>query len=329
MDKLIIFNVWWGMASYCEVWWQKIIIDLWSSEEFSPTLDFLIPYANECWRKKQEKKNNKWENVFKWKKYIIDQLIISHPHRDHLSDIENFDKEFYAELVTTPNSNDWMEDESLNRDLVFWDAEKDDKVVYLKDNLINWRTPPLKSCSNQIEIYYIKPKIVENEITPKSDYVNNVSLVCVLNINGKKIMLPWDIMKSWSNWMLDNRVINVIPGTKTETVFKNAVKKINILVAPHHWLESAYNSNLLNEMKDNLELIIIPEEISHEDWKRQVDSGYYGSNYWSWVEICSIDDDSSEKQSTYKTSRWHIIISDKWIYKSQNLEDLIDLFYNI
>jgi len=329
MDKLVIFNVWWGMASYCEIWWKKIIIDIWSSEDFSPILDFLVPYAENCWWEKQERKNKKWESIFKWKKYIIDQLIISHPHRDHLSDIENFDKNFYAELVTTPNDNDGMWDESLNWDLVFWDDEKDDKVVYLKEKMIDWRNPPLQSSSNRLELYYIKPKIVEEEITPQSDYVNNISLVCIIYVNGRKIMLPWDIMKSWSERMLNNDVINVVPWTKTETVFKNAIKKVNILVAPHHWLKSAYNSDIMNEMEEYLELIIIPEDVSKEDSTRVIDNRYYDWKYWCWVDITDIDSDSVNEQTTFKTSTWHIVISFDWVYKTKDTGKLIDLFVNL
>ena len=322
MDKLIIFNVWWAMASYCELWWKRIIIDIWSSEDFSPILDFLIPYAKNMWWEKEDKINNKW------KKYIINQLIISHPHRDHLSDIENFDKNFYAELITTPNNNNWMwDDGSLNRNLVFWDKEKDDKVVYLKENLINWRTPPLKSSSDRLELYYIKPKIVEEQITPSTDYVNNVSLVCILNVNWEKVMLPWDVMESWTDRMLENNVVNIIFWTnKTETVFKNTIEKIDILVAPHHGLKSAYNENMLKKMKD-LKLVVIPEKPTTEDDSRQIDDSYY--SVWSWISITDLDSWKKESQQWIKTSTWHIIITEKEIFKTSNTENAIKKFLEL
>ncbi len=61
--------------------------------------------------------------------------------------------------------------------------------------------------------------------------------------------------------------------------FKNRVKKTNILIAPHHGLKSAYNVNMMNEIKDSLELIIIPEKPTAEDDVRQVDNRYYDGNY--------------------------------------------------
>lgn len=328
MDKVIIFNVGWAMASFCEIGGKRIIIDLWSSNDFSPTLDFLLPYA-------QQQKWNFWESEiwengekdYDWKKYHIDQLIISHPHRDHLSDIENFYKYFYPKLVTTPNDNEGMWDECLDWELVFWDREKDDKVIFFKDQLIEGRKPPLQSSTDRLELYYIKPPIVEDEL-PSSDYVNNVSLVCLINVSWKYILFPWDIMQSWSDWMLDNEVTGIRSSQPNTVIkFKNRVEKTNIFIAPHHGLKSAYNVNMMNKIKDSLELIIIPEKSTTEDDVRQVDNRYYDGNYWKWLDVYNIDDETINKgQSTIKTSTGHICICNGKIIKIKNNKLLLDLF---
>lgn len=329
MDKVIIFNVGWAMASFCEIGGKRIIIDIWSSNDFSPTLNFLLPYAQQ--QKWDLLESDVWENGKKnydWEKYHIDQLIISHPHRDHLSDIENFYKYFYPKLVTTPNDNEGMWDECLDWELVFWGREKDDKVIFFKDQLISGRQPPLQSSTDRLELYYIKPPVVEEKLL-SSDYVNNVSLVCLINVSWKSVLFPWDIMKSWSDWMLNNDIINVIPWSKTEMNFKNRVKKTNIFIAPHHGLKSAYNVNIMNEIKDSLELIIIPEKPTTEDDVRQVDNRYYDGTYWRWFNVYDLDSKSTKLQSTIKTSTWHICIGNGRVMKTKNNNWLPHLFSSI
>lgn len=81
--KVVIFNVGGALSSYVETKTKKIIVDLGKSSDFSPVNDFLLP----LFKKKNEKSTNG--------KYQVDQLILSHPHLDHISDLENFDKHFY------------------------------------------------------------------------------------------------------------------------------------------------------------------------------------------------------------------------------------------
>lgn len=320
MDKLIIFNVWWAMASFCEIDWKKIIIDLWLGQNFSPTNDFLLNYAkHQNWEKSQ----TDWQT----EKYHIDQLIISHPHKDHLSDIKSFSEYFYPWLVTTPNDNEWMgKEESLNWELVFWNNTPDNDVIFFKDNFISWRNPPLKSVVKGLEIYYIKPPIIEQSIWT-TNYTNNTSLICSVQIWINRILLTWDIMKCWMEWMLNNRIVNIIPESKTETTFNNAIKKTSILVAPHHWLESAYNINAMKLMKDNLSLIIIPEKKSYADSNRNIHPSYYNWDYWSGINILQIDNNqTSFSQSTVKTSTWHIIIKWNDVMKVNDSDLLIPTF---
>ncbi|MDD4151358.1 MAG: hypothetical protein PHR68_01975 [Candidatus Gracilibacteria bacterium] len=321
MDKMIIFNVGGAMASYCEIQGKKIIIDIGTKTEFSPVLDFLLPYAeNQNWEFSTQSGH---EN-----KYHIDQLIVSHPHRDHLSDIKKLFDNFYPQYVTTPNDNDGMgDDESINWDLVFGENIPDSAVQFFKDNLVKGRTPPLKSILKGMELYYIQPSKIESEITPTTDYINNTSLVWIVNINGLKVMLPGDIMNSGTEWMLNNRVVNIIPESKTETVFKNAISKVNILVTPHHGLESAFNVDILNAMKDELKLIIIPEKPTTEDDKRQVHQSYYNTDYGTGLDILFYEDNSISKgQSTVKTSTGHIIITGNQVIKVKEKDNLLKAF---
>jgi len=96
--KIVVFNVGGALSSYIEVNGKHIVIDLGNSSDFSPTNDFLLPLFKKRNQPKLEK--NPYKN-----RYKIDQLFLSHPHDDHISDVIHFDKYFYPELLTTPNSN--------------------------------------------------------------------------------------------------------------------------------------------------------------------------------------------------------------------------------
>lgn len=325
-NMLIVFNVWWAMASYCEIDWKKIVIDLWSSESFSPTNDFLLNLAKEQkwktvkdWNEEQIDEKKKVNNVNLQNKFYIDQLIISHPHKDHLSDFENFEKYFYPMLITTPNDRVWMLDvDKINWNIVKWKEKLDEKVEYFKKNIEETgRKPPLQSCSDKLQLFYISPKINEEKL-PINDYVNNLSLVCLVQISSNYILLPWDIMQSWSDYMLlKTSDVKNISTKGTITKFYNMVEKVNILIAPHHWLKSAYNSNLIDCM-EKLELVIIPEKPFSEWDDREVDKRYHDKPKWKCV-IMQNNDDNEFKW--IKTSNGHIVITEKYVKLFNSYDD--------
>ena len=99
--KQVIFNVGGALSSYTEFGEKKLMIDIGKSSEFHPILDFLLPLFKAQRYGKSSQSTNK---------YLIDQLLISHPHKDHISAIEEFDKYFYPDLLTCPNNNEGMEE---------------------------------------------------------------------------------------------------------------------------------------------------------------------------------------------------------------------------
>ena len=87
-------------------------------------------------------------------RYGISQLIVSHPHKDHISDIQEFDKNFYAHLLTTPNSKS----PNGNPQNINWrkiTTPDDPDVKYLKRMKIG-RNLPLRSFdSEHLKIGYL------------------------------------------------------------------------------------------------------------------------------------------------------------------------------
>ena len=153
--KVVIFNVGGALSSYVETSTKKIVIDLGKSKEFSPVNDFLIPLF--------EKRGTKSGNG----KYVIDQLVLSHPHADHINDLEEFDKNFYPVLYTTPNDLSPETDKHMN---VNWELEDDPEsnpVMKLRD-MFKGRQLPLRVCEpTKMTIGYIYPGNDENNDTLK------------------------------------------------------------------------------------------------------------------------------------------------------------------
>jgi len=306
--KQVIFNVGGALSTYIEFDGKKLLIDIGKSEDFNPITDFLIPLY---------KKRN---SILTNNKYSLDQLIISHPHNDHMSAISDFNDSFSPQLLTCPNDNIGMpEDEKINWDLV----DNNDDTIKLKNMLIG-RTPPLCSTDtkNQI-IYYIPPKKVEknNDLSNES-YCNNISIVVYIRINGTKIFLPGDIQKLGMEYLINNN-----------TSFRNILGEgVDILIAPHHGLRSSFSVEMFNKIKNNKTrcLNIISEKVTTADSNRQVDSRYSSEEY------CEGDNNFSTKTDFVyqkKTTGGHIFINYQNFAKPfleiiDNKVTLINRFYS-
>ena len=255
--KQVIFNVNDAFSTYIEFENKTLLIDLGKSENFNPIINFLLP----LYKKRNAMKNNG--------RYYLNQLLISHPHNDHISAIGDFNDNFYPELLTCPNDNSGMlENEKIN-----WDLVDDNQNVSTLREMLSGRIPPLCSTNPQSEfIYYIPPKTVEgnNELKTES-YCNNISIVVYVRINGTKILVPGDIQKAGMDYLIN-----------TNTSFRSILHEgVDILITPHHGLRSSFSVEMFSRCKDSKTrcLNIIPEKATTEDSNRQIDSRYSSSDY--------------------------------------------------
>lgn len=283
--KQVIFNVGGALSSYIEAYGKKILLDIGSSMDFNPIIDFLFPLFNRRYGKSMEKRN-------------IDQLIISHPHYDHLSAIKEFDAHFTATLITCPNDNQPQDKKyKINWELV--DNQTDECIKYLKEKILVGRTPPLRPINPTDQFLYFIPPIdceKANDLDPQN-YINNLSLVFYFRINGHKLFMPGDLMKDGMKYLIKN----------TSSLRSKLLEGVDILVAPHHGLKSSFSTYLFEHMKNCKTrcLNIISEKQTNEDSNRVVDTRY------SSKEFCSGVNNLSENGSPVfqrKTSNGHIFI---------------------
>lgn len=283
--KQVIFNVGGALSSYTEFSGKKLMIDIGKSSDFNPVSDFLLPLYQRL---------NYEKSSYNSDKYLIDQLLISHPHNDHISAIKEFNDDFHPDLLTCPNDNDGMKEEHKVNWVLF---EENPNIDILKKMLIG-RQPPLRATSDQNEfIYYIPPKIVENTDDLKNEsYANNISIVVFLIINSHRVFFPGDLQKNGMTEIINRNYC-----------LKNKLKGgVDILITPHHGLRSSFSTELFNNIKNNKTrcLNIVSEKINSDD-NREVDTRYSSADY------CSGDNNLGDKNNPsyqVKTSRGHLLI---------------------
>ena len=303
--KVVIFNVGAALSAYVETDNKKIVIDLGKSSNFSPVNDFLLP----LFEKRGEKR-------IYGGKYSLSQVLISHPHQDHISDLGDLDEHFCIDLYTTPN--DLTKGWDAHRKNVNWDLVDDsdgDDVKKVKEVYKGRQLPLRVSLPTKMTLGYIYPGTVEDNETLRSEsYTNNISLVLYIHA-GYKILFAADVQKGGMKKLLeDDKELKKMIG-----------KGVDFLVCPHHGLRSSFSTELFDAMKDGKtkKLNIVSEKSATDD-KRNVDSRYSSTDY------CEGDNNLSTEGNIVcqrKTSQGHIFIDDDGMVTVENdIKKIIDKF---
>ena len=192
---------------------QSIVIDLGRSDEFSPL---------RCLRNKTQ---------------TIDNLIISHPHGDHIDEILELENlGFNVRQIWRPK---WLSDEDVRSANQSNYSEK--LNCYFDISNTRFTSPveeeervgnPAVSGGVSISIYASSECGTSN--------INNHSGITVFEYNGVKVVIPGDNEPpSWNSLM-------------EESSFIEAIKDADVFMASHHGRESGYHSDLLNTINPKL-----------------------------------------------------------------------------
>lgn len=220
--EVIFWDVNHGHATYIKSPNEKhIVIDLGigsfseSNETFSPLLHL---------------KNN-------WRINQIDYVIITHPHKDHIDDIENFD-ELSPKMLLRPNNID-------NDDLIN-SAYYPDKQKFTKYKDICERYCGSVSSDNDPtsleNMGNLKIKTFQASNCSTSN-INNQSFIAVFSYAGLKIVIPGDNESCSMNELME-----------IET-FKSSIKDADVLLAPHHGRDSGYHLEFVKLVNPRITII--------------------------------------------------------------------------
>jgi beta-lactamase superfamily II metal-dependent hydrolase len=167
---------------------------------------------------------------------VIDYLMITHPHRDHIDDILNLDK-FTVSSLHRPR---FLDKASVMQNISERDRLKFEKYFEF-DVKYNTDASDSTAISNPENYGGVGIKVFQ---TPSlNNNLNNRSLFSVLIYKGIKVVIPGD-----------NEYESLDLLMKRDD-FREAVENADVLIAPHHGRESAYHTDFVKLVNPRLTII--------------------------------------------------------------------------
>ena len=339
---VFIFNVERGLSIFIRTGLNLgIIYDCGSSEDFSPT-SFI--------------KKNLLDGLDKYQDNYIAQLVLSHPHADHISEVSAFLKGqvLSPTLVTCPHDKESDPPEALDWNLI---TNDDEELIDIYKKLYDKRNLPLqtiqytenRSVPNlEYGLYYVRPSIIKNNIhSSAQDYSNAVSLVFYLRHGKNSILIPGDITPQTFKYILEQKPgiekrYSCLEADKNKenwpkvtddqpSLFSLIKQGISVLIAPHHGLESSYSEEFYNVCKDNLPKLVVISEKRHTGKNDgNIDKRYQAETGSQGVDVTQ----NGKTESRYSVSTrndGHILIvfDGNALFKTYSEKDPKDLLKHI
>ena len=173
----------------------------------------------------------------KYKITQLDEVIITHPHTDHIDDILNFDS-LNPRVLSRPKH---LTEEDIRAANHNYDSEKIDKYLEIHNRY------------NQPVLDNENPEYPENngdvtfrKFVPTNcgkSNINNHSMVTIIEYLHVKIIIPGDNESASWKELLDN------------ADFVEAIKDADIFLASHHGRESGFYSDLFEHFKPKLVIV--------------------------------------------------------------------------
>ena len=167
----------------------------------------------------------------------VGYMIITHPHLDHFSDIENIN---YAKPQILSRCKDYTRSELLEG---IRDCDRDKIIQYCNfSESYSSPVPPYMDPRTEAPFDGLTTEVFSTSACDKSNK-NNFSSIIVLKLGNAKVVVCGDNEKeSFENLM-------------KQTDFKEAVKNAWVLVAPHHGRESGYYEEFVDLVKPDITII--------------------------------------------------------------------------
>lgn len=165
----------------------------------------------------------------------LDGVIITHPHRDHLDDIFNFD---YLNPTVLHRPRHLSED-----DVISANRSQDQDIInkYLEINR-RYNTPVVQSPFQKENNGGVDIKMFTPRESAHSN-INNHSIVTIITYARSRILLPGDNEpESWLE-LLGN------------ADFRNAIAGTDVILAPHHGRDSGFCNDLFSYFTPKLVVI--------------------------------------------------------------------------
>ena len=167
----------------------------------------------------------------------VGYMIITHPHLDHFSDIQNID---YARPQILSRCKDYSRSELLEG---VRDCDKDKITQYCNfAESYNGPVPPYMDPTTEAPFDGLTIEVFRTSACDKSNK-NNFSSIVVLKLGNAKVVVCGDNEKESFEILMKR------------TDFKEAIKDAWVLVAPHHGRESGYYEEFVDLVKPDITII--------------------------------------------------------------------------
>jgi competence protein ComEC len=197
----------------------------------------------------------------------IDYLVITHPHIDHIADLENlYTYEITPRVLSRPK-------EAFPLSQVSGDSQSQialkNKANYMNDNYnspIVWEEDPSNPNYNgNVKMTRFSPTVQDDE---KED-VNNYSIVEVLEYSEFKVVITGDNPSAKLLEMLG------------QSSFKTAVTNATVLLAPHHGRDSDFCKEFLEAVNPRL-TVFSDKPIVHDTQAHSAQKYAYATRGVTW-----------------------------------------------
>lgn len=223
--KVIIFNVEHGFCSFIKSpTGHTLLIDCGKAENFSP-IKYIL--ENELHNTVQ------YENKY-GQKYYLTKFILSHPHGDHVEDIDRLSKQLPPGLIFRQKEYDW---ESVEDDNTEEGAENVEKYKEWQETYSELMQCPNWGITIHHNIYLSPPEAIALN---KAKFVNNSSIPVMIEFQGsqynEKFFFSGDSEEAGWKALLNN------------DTFKNNLRGTDFFITAHHGHSTGYCKEIYDAM---------------------------------------------------------------------------------
>lgn len=270
----------------------------------------------------------------KYKKKPVAQVVLSHPHADHISQCGKLvdNDKLDTNLLTCPHDKEETPEERLN-----WDRLDDNEITRTYRGLYERRSLPLqtilfessRSVPNlEYGVYYVRPPVCE-ELHESDDnkYGNATSIVFYYRHGVHTVLFPGDITPEAMRHILNEdegaekrytlfstSAVEEHPTWHEETGDQPSLwsllndRGLTALVAPHHGLESCFSEDLYAAMKGGKPaLAVLSERRKAHEGDGQTDARYQCEDGASGLMVNAAGDYKLRRSVSTKDGK-HILI---------------------
>lgn len=196
----------------------------------------------------------------------IDYLVITHPHIDHIADLENlYTYEIKPHTLRRPRaafplqvvSTDTQSQIALKRKANEMETEYNSPVTVDPDLPIN---------NGGVKISFFDPNVSAHE----KDDINSHSCVMVLEYSGFKVVLTGD-----------NPSAKLVEMLQQQSLFKQTIANATVLLAPHHGRDSDYCDEFVKAVNPRL-TVFSDKPIQHETQTHSAQKYYTHTRGVQW-----------------------------------------------